>query len=208
MRAQGVHDRDHKPRCDQRGADVLPVMTRRFEDHERVRGCAQDVQQGGVADRILGDRDRFQHDAACLINSGDGMPLGRDVYPHEAHCAPFRRGGAGASAPVPTLTLVHARTSQTPRDTVRALSTGRGRHSQRRGRDLSVRTATLSRTPSIRLYSGSMGTRSTNVCARSSGRTIRRTCSVSTRTSTVAPTAGGGRGGISQMPLRERCRCA
>jgi len=54
--------------------------------------------------------------------------------------------------PVPQLVLVHARTRQAPRDTVRALNTGRGRHSSLRGLGLKQSTATLSRIPSLTLY--------------------------------------------------------
>jgi len=54
--------------------------------------------------------------------------------------------------PVSLLVLVHARTRQAPRDTVRALNTGRGRHSSLRGLGLKQSTATLSRIPSLTLY--------------------------------------------------------
>ena len=54
--------------------------------------------------------------------------------------------------PVPILVLVHARTRQAPRDTIRALNTGRGRHSSLRGLGLKQSTAMLSRILSLTLY--------------------------------------------------------
>jgi hypothetical protein len=81
--------------------------------------------------------------------------LQRSFAGTQAHRFPFRWGKAGASMPVPLLVLVHARTRQAPRDTVRALNTGRGRRSSLRGLGLKQSTATLSRIPSLTLYTRS-----------------------------------------------------
>jgi hypothetical protein len=77
--------------------------------------------------------------------------LGSNVDSRKPHpVSPPRQGLPGTSAPVTTLVLVNARTL--PQDTVRALDTGRGRQSQRRGLRLKAHTATLSRILSSPLY--------------------------------------------------------
>ena len=76
------------------------------------------------------------------------MALGRDVDPDETH-GPSPSFWPGASAPVLTRALVHARIRlvAAPPDTVRAQSTGRGRLSHLRGRSLERTAATPSRRP-------------------------------------------------------------
>jgi len=103
------------------------------------------------ADRAagLGELRRPDDDGVGLVDPSDDVLLTRDVDPHEAHGAPLRRGQPGASEPVLTLRLVHARTPGAAQDTVRVLSTGRGRHSHCRGRGLKRSAATLSRIPGV-----------------------------------------------------------
>jgi hypothetical protein len=83
------------------------------------------------------------------------VSLRRHIDPHEAHSHPFRRARSGASQPVLMLTLVHARTPTAPQDTVRVVSTGRGRQSHNRGPSLKPNAATLSRIPSALRYTPS-----------------------------------------------------
>jgi hypothetical protein len=64
-------------------------------------------------------------------------------------------GPIGSSPPVLMLTLVHARTPAAPQDTVRVLSTGRGRQSHNQGPSLKPPAATLSRIPSALRYTRS-----------------------------------------------------
>jgi hypothetical protein len=103
----------------------------------------------GAAMRSDGvDRVKELPHTSRLVHARGHVPFGGHIDPHEAHSHPFRRGWSGASEPVPMLTLVHARTPGAPQDTVRVLSTGRGRQSLGRGHSLKGVTATLSRIPS------------------------------------------------------------
>jgi hypothetical protein len=94
-------------------------------------------------------------EAGLLVEAEAGSePRAAPTYidAHAAHSQPFRRGRSGASQPGLRLTLVHARTPGAPQDTVRVLSTGRGRQSHNRGRTLKPYAATPSRIPSALRY--------------------------------------------------------
>ena len=147
--AQRIHQRDREAAGGQGGEEVLPVMPGGFHHHERVGGLTDQLEQSGVALGVLGDRRRLEQRPAVLIHDGYRMSFRTDVHADDAHRAPFRRKAPGASEPVLMLGLVDARTHRAPRDTVRALSTGRGRQSHSRGRSLVAVTTTPSRIPSL-----------------------------------------------------------
>jgi hypothetical protein len=132
---QRVQQCDGEAGRDQRGEQILPVMAGRLHGNQGVGGPAEHPEQLGVP-----------------VGVCDDMPLRRHIDAHEAHLHPFRRGQSGASVPMLMLTLVHARTPGAPQDTVRVLSTGRGRQSHNRGRSLKPSAATLSRIPSALRY--------------------------------------------------------
>jgi hypothetical protein len=146
---QRVQQGDGEAAGHQGGKEVLPVMARRFHGHQRVSRGAEAVEQLLVPLGVLGEGRRLEAHGPGLVHSRHDVLLGRHVDPDEAHARPFRRAGSGASEPVLMPTLVHARTPAAPQDTVRVLSTGRGRQSQARGQRLSHATATLSRIPSL-----------------------------------------------------------
>src|SRR5581483_4321501 len=106
------------------------IMARRFHGHQRVTGGAEAVEQLLVSLGVFGEGGRLEAHGPGLVHHRDDMLLGRHIDPDEAHARPFRRGTSGASEPVLMPTLVHARTPTAPQDTVRVLSTGRGRQSQ------------------------------------------------------------------------------
>ena len=154
MRTHWVYQRDLEPTRPQLREDVFPVVPGRLERDERLRGLPQELEQLGVSDRVLAEARRLQQDVPDFVHRCDDVPLSRDVDSDEAHSYPLnRRGKPGASEPISMPTLVNARTAlRPPRDTVRALETGRGRPSHSRGRCLELNTATLSRDPSRQLY--------------------------------------------------------
>lgn len=79
--------------------------------------------------------------------------LRRSLAGTQAHRFPFRRGKAGAPrCRCPCSCLCMRGRARRLRDTVRALNTGRGRHSSLRGLGLTQSTATLSRIPALTLY--------------------------------------------------------
>lgn len=151
-RAEGVEQGDGEVLGHQGDEQVLPVMAGRLHGDQRAGGRPEQTQELLVPCGILGEGCRLEEHGVCLVDPGHDMPLGGHIDPHEAHSRPFRRGWSGASEPVLMLTLVHARTPAAPQDTVRVLSTGRGRQSHRRGLSLQHAAATLSRIPSALRY--------------------------------------------------------
>ena len=136
--------------------EVLPVMPRRLQDDQNRRR-PQRFGKPRVPCLILGERDRATDRLACAVETGQHMPLGRDVdaCKHDASLATI---GRGASEPTPMLTLVQARTQAGkawPQHAVRALNAGRGRQSHRRGQSLDHPAATLSQQPVLHLSRGS-----------------------------------------------------
>ena len=148
-RAQRIEQGDGEAARHQHGEEILPVMAGRLQGDERVGRRPEQAEEPVVPGGVFGELRRPDEDGVGLVDHRDDVCLAGDVDAHEAHGAPLRRGQPGASEPVLTLTLVHARTLGAPRDTVRVLSTGRGRQSHCRGRRLKRATATLSRIPSI-----------------------------------------------------------
>lgn len=152
---QGVQEGDGEAPGHERGEEVLPVVPGGLHGDERVGRFVEQAEEPGIAGGVLGEGRRLNHHRARLIDGGHDVGLRGDIDPHKAHGAPFRREASGASEPVFVLALVHARTPLAPRDTVRALNTGRGRHSHSRGRSLQRAAATLSRIPSPSIYTRS-----------------------------------------------------
>jgi hypothetical protein len=154
-RPQRVQQRDGEAGRDQRGEQILPVMTGRLHGHEGVGGRPEHPEQLGVPLGVFAEGRRLEEDSVGFVDHRDDMSLRRHVDAHEAHSQPFRRGRSGASQPGLMLALVHARTPAAPQDTVRVLSTGRGRQSHNRGPSLKPSAATLSRIPSALRYTPS-----------------------------------------------------
>ena len=126
-----------------------------FHVDQRVGRRTELSQQLLIARGVLAERGGPVENRAALVDTGDRVAFCPDVDPDEAHTRPFRRESREPSGPASMLVLVHARPSATPRDTVRALDTGRGRRSQTRGLSLMRPVATLSRIPSGAIYPGS-----------------------------------------------------
>ena len=140
-----VEQRDLVPGGGQHGEQVLPVMAGGLHDDEDGR-LAERLEQDVVAGAVLGDRHGLADRRALVVHAREHVALGCDVDAGE-HAPSVRGQRPGASEPVLMLTLVQARTQAGkawPQDTVRALSTGRGRQSHRRGQRLKRATATLS----------------------------------------------------------------
>ena len=154
-RPQRVQQRHGEAGRDQRGEQILPVMAGRLHGDQGVGGCPEHSEQLGVPVGVFGERRCLEEDSVALIDHGNHVPLRRHIDAHKAHAQPFRRGRSGASLPVLMLTLVHARTPTAPQDTVRVVSTGRGRQSHNRGPSLKPNAATLSRIPSTLRYTRS-----------------------------------------------------
>lgn len=147
-RPQRVEEGDGKALRAQRGEEILPIVARGLHGDQGLLGRPEHAEQLGVAIGVLAEPHGGVERPSLVVHDGRDMALGADVDPHESHTRrPFPREDAGASEPVPMLVLVHARTSATPRDTVRALDTGRGRRPQNRGQSLNRPAATLSRIP-------------------------------------------------------------
>lgn len=127
-------------------------MPGRLHDDERAGRRAEKADQLLIALGVLAEGRRSLEDRALLIDARHHVTFRPDIDPDEAHTRPFRRASREPSGPASMLVLVHARPSATPRDTVRALDTGRGRRSQNRGRSLKQPAATLSRIPSSSIY--------------------------------------------------------
>jgi hypothetical protein len=123
-----------------------------FHDNERRGRRAQQGQQLLIAVGVLLETRGPLQNGALFIDTADHVVFRADVDPDEAHTRPFRRECREPSDPMSVPALVDARPSSTPRDTVRALDTGRGRQSQNRGLSLKQPTATLSRIPSGAIY--------------------------------------------------------
>src|SRR3970282_1261425 len=151
-RPHRVEQGDGEPLGGEHGEEVLPVVARGLHGDEQVLRAPEEGPQGLVARGILPEGGGVDEQRPVLVHEGGGGELARDADPGEAHRPPSRRGNPGASMPVPLLVLVHARTPQAPRDTVRALNTGRGRDSSLRGLGLKHSAATLSRCPPLTLY--------------------------------------------------------
>src|SRR5262249_54183938 len=128
-----------------------------LEGDEQVLGSSQQAQELLVARSVLAERGRLEQGGASIVDGGDHVRLRGNVDPHVLHVGPLRRRLPGASVPVPLLVLVHARTRPCrPRDTVRALGTGRGRQSHPRGPRLKGAATTLSRFPSGSIFAGAV----------------------------------------------------
>ena len=133
MGPQRIEQRHGKAFRDEIRKEILPVMPCRLHRNQRVGGVPHHCSQLPIALGIFLERcGRRQHGPILSYDRND-MPFSSNINPHVPHSAPLRREDAGASEPVLMLTLVHARTVRPPQDTVRALNTGRGRHSTRRG---------------------------------------------------------------------------
>ena len=156
MGAQRIEQRDLMACRGQHREQVLPVMTGCLHGDEDLTGGTQQREHFLVTRSVFGKRGCFHFHCTIGINDGYDMRLRCDVDSGEAHTTSWRRRKSGASEPVLQSTLVHARTRQRrPRDTVRTLSTGRGRQSHARGQCLSAAdAATLSRIPSMSILRG------------------------------------------------------
>jgi hypothetical protein len=149
MGAQRIEQRHREAACGQRGKQILPVMAGGFHGHQHFARRTEHGEQFLIARGVLGEGRRFDLHRAVRADHRDHVGLGGDVDSGESHKPSWRRRKSGASEPVRTSTLVHARTRRCrPRDTVRTSRTGRGRQSHARGRCLSAGAATLSRIPS------------------------------------------------------------
>jgi hypothetical protein len=125
------------------------------------RGHGQCLAKGAEPARVMAEL--FGRATGCCRGKGGSMhlcDLARGVLGTNGVVGanlPIAVGTAlGASDPVLGLTLVHARTPAAPQDTVRVVSTGRGRHSHSRGLRLTRGSATLPRIPSALRYTRSL----------------------------------------------------
>ena len=133
----------------QGGEQVFPVVPGRFHRDQYFARRAKQAKRLLIARGVFAKRRGLDLDVTVAVDDGKQVRFGCDVDSGKAHTASCRRRKSGASEPVLTSTLVHARTRRSrPRDTVRTLSTGRGRQSHCRGRSLKRDAATLSRIPS------------------------------------------------------------
>src|SRR4029077_19421879 len=131
---------------DQGGEQVLPVVPGGFHGDQHFTWGAEQRKDFLIAGCILRKGRGLALDFTVSIDDGDDVRFRRDIDPGISHTASRRRRKSGASEPVLLSTLVYARTRQRrPRDTVRTLSTGRGRQSHSRGLPLERAAATLSR---------------------------------------------------------------
>ena len=152
MGAQRIDQGHGKTSRGQRGEEVLPVMTGGLHGDQHIAGRAEQIEQLAIALGILGKGAGLDENFTVLADHRDHVGLGGDVHSSKAHMPSCRRRKSGASEPVLRSLLVHAGTR--PRDTVRTLSTGRGRQSHCRGRSLERATAILSRIPSVSILLG------------------------------------------------------
>src|SRR5262249_17716364 len=146
--AQRVDQRHGVPLGGETSEKVLPVVPCSLQCDQAVARLSQEAEQLFMPAGILTKLGGAHFDLTMLVHGSNYVRLRSDVDPDKTDALPSRREAPGASGPLSLLPLVHARppaTTARPLDTVRALNTGRGRHSHGRGHSLKERTATLSR---------------------------------------------------------------
>ncbi len=155
MGAQGIEQGDAMSGRGQDREQVLPIVSGRLHGDQHLARRAEQRESLLKAQVIFAERGRFQLHHAVRRDHGQDVSFGCDVDAGEAHTTSWRRRKSGASEPVLESALVHARTGRCrPRDTVRTLSTGRGRQTHSRGLRLQRRHGDPLPVPSMSILLG------------------------------------------------------
>ena len=113
-RAQWIDEHDAEALADEEGEEVLPVVTGGLHGDQDVFGGAQRLAQTLVTVGILGETQRAQQDLFVLVDDRSDVMFGSNVDSAVAHGSPGQRNSSGASEPMLSPTLVHARTLASP----------------------------------------------------------------------------------------------